>query len=259
MERKNIKRMLAEGKTVCGFVANLTDPAVVEIAGIAGYDFVRLDCEHTPMSTAEIRAFIRAADTVGIPLIVRLTDPAAVTGLLDFGAGGFMIPHVRSAKEAQAIVRDVKYHPIGLRGFSDGARAQQYGNADMSSFIRKANDEIVLLCQIEDIYGIQNMEEIIAVEGIDGICSGPNDIAQSLGIPGQPGDPRVREVEEKIIATAQKYGKQMFMSAKTKERAVELIKKDVRALSLCYDYGALREAASRRLSAFRDLPQEAAL
>lgn len=253
MERKNIKKMLADGKMVYGFVANLTDPAVVEIAGIAGYDFVRLDCEHTPMGTAEIRAFIRAADTAGIPLIVRLTNREAMTGLLDFGVGGFMIPHVRSAEEARAIVRDVKYYPVGLRGFSDGARAQRYGDADMVSFIRQANDEIVLMCQIEDIDGIRNMEEIISVEGIDGICTGPNDIAQSLGIPGEAGDPRVGEVEERIIALAKKYGKQMFMSAKTRERAEALAARGVRALSLCYDYGALREAAGGRLAAFRNL------
>ena len=256
MGRKNIKKMLADGKMVYGFVANLTDPAVVEIAGMAGYDFVRLDCEHTPMDTAEIRSFIRAADAVGIPLIVRLTNLDAVTGLLDFGVGGFMIPHVRSAEAARAIVRDIKYWPVGLRGFSDGARAQRYGNVDMTSFIREANDEIVLMCQIEDIYGIRNMEEIISVEGIDGICTGPNDIAQSLGIPGQTEDPRVREAEEQIIATAQKYGKQMFMSAKSRERAEALAAKGVRALSLCYDYGALREAADSRLAAFRDLPQQ---
>lgn len=245
--RKNIKKMMAEGKRVFGMVANLADPAVIEIAGIEGYDFVRLDCEHTPFSIQEIKACIRAADAVGIPLIVRLTELDAVTGLLDFGVGGFMIPHVRSAEEARAIVRDVKYYPVGLRGFSDGARAQRYGHVDMQEFIREANDEIVLMCQIEDRYGIANMEQIIAVEGIDGICTGPNDIAQSLGIPTQTKDPRVKEVEERIIATAKKYGKQMFMSAKTPERARELAQKGVLALSVCYDYGALREAASTKL------------
>lgn len=253
MGRKNIKKMMAEGKRVFGMVANMTDPAVIEIAGICGYDYVRLDCEHTPFSILEIRNCIRAADAVGIPLIVRITELDAITGLLDFGVGGFMIPHVRSAEEAKRIVRDVKYYPIGLRGFSDGARAQRYGFVDMKQFIQDANDEIVLMCQIEDKYGIANMEEIIAVEGIDGICTGPNDIAQSLGIPTMTKDPRVKEVEQRIIATARKYGKQMFMSAKTPERAKELMDLGVMAVSVCYDYGALREAAATKIDTYREL------
>ena len=167
VQRKNIKQMLREGRFVYGMVANLTDPAVIEIAGLAGYDFVRLDSEHTPFSLQEIRACVRAADCVGIPLIVRVTELDTVTGLLDFGVGGFMIPHVRSGREAREIAEAVKYHPIGLRGFSDGARAQQYGRADMQDFIQKANDEIVLMCQIEDKYGMEQMEEIIATPGID--------------------------------------------------------------------------------------------
>ena len=98
VQRKNIKQMLREGRFVYGMVANLTDPAVIEIAGLAGYDFVRLDSEHTPFSLQEIRACVRAADCVGIPLIVRVTELDTVTGLLDFGVGGFMIPHVRSGR-----------------------------------------------------------------------------------------------------------------------------------------------------------------
>ena len=253
MERKNIKKMMKEGQHVFGMVANMTDPAVIEIAGICGYDFVRLDCEHTPFSICEIRNCVRAADAVGIPLIVRITELDAITGLLDFGVGGFMIPHVRTAEEAERIVRDVKYYPVGLRGFSDGARAQNYGFVDMEEFIRKANDEIVLMCQIEDKYGIANMEEIIAVDGIDGICTGPNDIAQSLGIPTQTKDIRVKEVERRIISTAKKYGKQMFMSAKTPERAKELMEQGVLAISVCYDYGALKETASAKINFYKEL------
>ncbi len=244
---------MAEGKRVFGMVANMTDPAVIEIAGMCGYDFVRLDCEHTPFSILEIRNCIRAADAVGIPLIVRITELDAITGLLDFGVGGFMIPHVRSGEEARRVVRDVKYYPVGLRGFSDGARAQKYGFADMKQFIKDANDEIVLMCQIEDKYGIEHMEEIISTEGIDGICTGPNDIAQSLGIPTQTKDPRVKDVEKRIIATARKYGKQMFMSAKTPGRAKELLDLGVLAVSVCYDYDALREAAKTKIDFFRDL------
>ena len=253
MKRRNLKSMLAQGQYVFGMVINLNDPSVAEIAGLSGYDFVRLDCEHTSMSTHEIREFIRAADCVGIPVIVRLTDIDDVTGLLDFGVGGFMLPHVRSAQEAARAVEAIKYHPIGLRGFSDGSRAQRYGHVDMSRFIQEANDEIVLMCQIEDKYGIAHMEEIISMEGVDGVCTGPNDISQSLGIPGQTKDPRVKEIEERIIATAAKYGKHMFMSAKNEARARELAAKGVRAFSVCYDLGVIREAAESRLTFYRGI------
>lgn len=247
---KNIKQMLKQGEFVYGMVVNLNDPAVIEIAGLTGYDFVRLDCEHTPFSLKEIRECIRAADCVGIPLIVRLTELDTVTGLLDFGVGGFMIPHVRSSKEAFDAVQSIKYHPVGLRGYSDGARSQRYGYADMQEYIQNANDNIVLMCQIEDKYGIEHMEEIIATPGIDGICTGPNDISQSLGIPGKVNDYRVKDVEERIINLAHRYGKYMFMSAKNEKRAKELARKGVRALSICYDYNTLREAAEKQLKKY---------
>ncbi len=253
MKRRNIKKMLADGQFLFGFVANMIDPSVVEIAGLAGYDFVRLDCEHTPFSIQEMRNFIRAADAVGIPLIIRLTELDAITGLLDFGVGGFMIPHVRTKEEAEEAVRAIKYYPIGLRGFSDGARAQHYGDVDMKQFIKEANDEIVLMCQIEDRYGIENMEKIISVEGIDGICTGPCDISQSLGIPGDTGNPKVKAIEDQIIDTANRYGKYMFMSAKTEKRFEELSAKGVRAFSVCYDYQALRKAANGNLSKYKEL------
>ena len=252
-QRKNIKQMLDKGRYIYGMVINLTDPAVAEIAGLAGYDFVRLDCEHTPFDHAEIRSFIRAADSVGIPVIVRLPELGAITGLLDFGAAGFMIPHVRSAEEARAVVQAAKYYPVGLRGYSDGARAQSYGAVDMEEYVKQANDEIVLMCQIEDKYGIENMEEIIAVEGIDGICTGPGDISQSLGITGLICDPRVKQVEARILATARKYGKQMYMSAGGEERARELATMGVRAFSVCYDFRAICEAAGSKLALFKNI------
>ena len=223
MQRKNIKKMIMDGEMVVGLTAHLMDPAVVEIAGLTGFDFVRLEGEHFMPDWATIRSFAQAADNVGIPLLMRVNRLDDITALNDLGLAGYQIPHVQTAEQAKKIVEMVKYAPVGARGMAKHVRAQKYGFTPFDEYHQFAAEETLLIVQIEDKQGIENMEDIIAVEGIDVICSGKADISQALGIIGQLGDERVREVESRIISLAKKHGKKLMILGRNKEDWQQLI------------------------------------
>lgn len=211
MERKNIKKMIANGEMVVGMTCQLLDPVSAEIAAWAGFDYVRLEGEHIPLDLSVVTNFKRACDAVGIPLFVRINRLDDITCLNDLGVSGYQIPHVQTAEQAKMIVDRVKYAPVGARGFARHVRSQRYTLKPFDEYVKEANEEMFLIVQIEDKLGIENMEEIIKTPGIDCICSGKGDISQALGILGQMTHPRVRAVEDEIIRLAKKYGKSLMI------------------------------------------------
>lgn len=244
MHRKNIKKMIENGEMVVGMTAQLLDPAVAEIAGWAGFDYVRLEGEHIPLDLGNVRDFIRAADSVGIPLFVRTNRLDDITAMNDLGVAGYQIPHVQNAEQAKMIVDRVKYAPVGARGFARHVRAQQYTMKSFDDYVKEANDEMFLIVQIEDRQGIENMEEIIATEGIDCICSGKGDISQALGLLGQLTHPKVREVEDRIISLAKKYGKKLMILGYDHEDWIYRVSRDETNITEhMIDIGMLADAA----------------
>ena len=244
VERKNIKKMIQNGEIALGMTCSLFDPAVAEIAGIAGYDYIRMDCEHNLCDYSAIKSFIRSADSVGIPVIIRLTNLDNITALNDFGVSGYQIPHVKNAEQAKRIVQLSKYAPVGIRGVISTGRAHQYGDIPFDAYKTCADEEMLIIVQIEDNQGIQNMEEIIAVEGVDVICTGKGDISQALGILGDKMNPKVDEVENKIIEMAQKYNKPTLVVGKNESHWIDLVKnKSVAMAEYANDISMLLSAA----------------
>lgn len=251
MERKNIKKMIANNELVLGLIVNIPDPSIVEMAGLAGFDFVRLDGQHCIFSHETIADFVRAADSVGIPVIVRVPDTHSITNLLDFGVAGIMVPHVKSAAHAKEIVDLVKNQPYGYRGMCGAVRAQRYGDVSMSEYMKQAEEEMLLIIQIEDKEGIANMEEIVHVEGLDLICTGRADISQALGLVGQPNHPDVIAMEDRILECAQHAGLGFQLSAFSMEQAKQFYDRGTRAITIGSDvmllFSHLKElVASRR-------------
>ena len=131
MERKNIKKMLENGEMVLGLTCQLTDPTVAEMAALAGYDYIRLDF-------SMIRDFIHTADSVSLPVIMRVTRTDDLTALADLGVAGFQIPHMHSAEQAKEMVQKVKYAPVGIRGYCNAVRAQKYGCTPFHEYYEQA-------------------------------------------------------------------------------------------------------------------------
>ena len=188
----DFRATLKNGNSVLGLFMKTCDPAFVEIAGFAGFDFVILDMEHGPASLETMQNHLRAAQTAGVLPVVRVSelDEVKIAQVLDIGAPCVQIPQIHNAQQAETAVRAAKYHPAGERGLCRFVRAANYSALWKSEYLDRANQVLVIL-QLEGKPAIENIDDILTVEGIDIIFIGPYDLSQSLGMPGEVTHPEV--------------------------------------------------------------------
>ncbi|KAB2850371.1 MAG: 2-dehydro-3-deoxyglucarate aldolase [Hyphomicrobiaceae bacterium] len=169
-------------------------PQIVEMIGAAGFDWVLLDCEHGSIGLESLEIMCMAAEAAGITPIARprSSDPTEIAAVLDRGAAGVQVPHVNSAIDARRAVASVKFGPQSLRSLAVGTRPDRYGLAgSMTAYADKANAETLVAVQIEHAAALPNIEEMLAVAGIDVFFIGPSDLSQSMGFAGNPKAPPV--------------------------------------------------------------------
>lgn len=202
LKENKLKRRLEKGEVVIGPFMKFTDPAAVEIFGFAGFDFVIIDIEHGPISIETAQNLIRAAEVIGIAPIIRVTEnkPALILRALDIGAQGVEVPQINDKESAIRAIQAAKFAPAGNRGVCRFVRAAGYSALDRYEYFEHANRETISILHIEGTEGINNLEEILSVKGIDVTFIGPYDLSQSLGVPGQVDHPRVIKEMEHIVA-----------------------------------------------------------
>ena len=202
MMRENpLKARLEAGETVVGSFHPIPAPGIVELYGLVGFDFVIVDAEHGPSSVETLEAQVRAADAVDLPVVVRIAEntPQNILRHLDTGVLGVQLPMVNNAEQARAVVASVKYPPVGRRGLA-GVRANGFGlMGSLGDYTRLANANMLVSVQVETQEAIDNLDQIMKVEGIDVVFIGPNDLATSLGYPGESANPKVLEVIEGLV------------------------------------------------------------
>jgi len=218
----NIKDFLKKEENVLGLCLHLADPSIVEIAYHAGFDFIRIELEHMLFDYSLITSIIRTADNYGMPIFLKIRNLVDITALLDTGASGIVIPHVSGVEKISKAVKLTKFSPIGERSLFSHSRYLGYGEKSIIDYMKNANNIISLVAQIEDTNGLNNLDEILSVNGVDMVTTGRYDLSQSLGFAGQPEHKEVLYVEEKVIKTALKYGKYPIISANTTERIFKL-------------------------------------
>ncbi|MDR1560306.1 MAG: hypothetical protein LBS84_11545 [Clostridiales bacterium] len=204
--RRNIKQMVSEGNTPVGMGLAVPSPFMVELAAVAGFDFIWIDMEHNLFNPETVQNIIRAADSAGMATCARIAQKDQILPLLDFGMVGFTIPHVHTALETKELVDIIKYAPDGRRGFCTGGRAQRFGAMPHSEYIKEIADEVMLSIMIEDKEGLENAEAILDVPGIDYLQLGPGDLSQAVGVIGQFDHPLVTEKKEWLLSLADKRG-----------------------------------------------------
>lgn len=205
MLQNRLKQAARSGRTAYGVYITQPAPALVELAAQAGFDFVRIDAYHGTMSPETMESLIRAAYASGITPTVRVAnDPVQILAALEQGAMGITVPDIESAAAARAVVAACRYPPRGQREISRPVRMIGEPN---EAYFRWADEELVVSVQIESPAGLAALSEIVAVDGLDMVQSGRQDLALSLGVPGQPSHPRVLEAEERIVEAAWKAGK----------------------------------------------------
>jgi len=208
--RNRVKRVIDEGGIALGgLVGTFQGPTMPELLGLAGYDAALIDMEHGGFDLDQVQVLIMASEIAGVTPMVRIPglDPYLVTRLLDIGAQGIQLSGVSSAAEAQAVVDAVRFPPVGKRGLIGNSRALRYGGVSSADYLKTAEQNILIKVTIEDIEGLDAVEEIAAVEGIDLLGAGPHDISAALGVVGQPDAPVFVEAMDRIVRAAQSGGK----------------------------------------------------
>lgn len=207
LRNNRIKEAIREKRTAFGIYVENPSSVIVELAGIAGFDFVRLDWCHAPFNINIIADMIRAAECQNIVPFIRLDlDVQKISSVLEMGAMGIIVPDISTAEEARAVVNAAKFSPIGDRGMFSAVRKSGYGSIDAATFKKWSNEEIMVGIQIESLQAIENLDEILSVEGIDIVLSGRQDLSNALGVPGQKNHPLVLDAEEKLFNMAKSKG-----------------------------------------------------
>lgn len=185
MVSKVLKERINDGDLVIGSWITTPSPAIAEILVAAGYDWVVVDLEHSAISIEQAGELIRTIDLGGSAPLVRITSnsPDQIKRVMDAGAHGIVVPMVNSAQDARDAVSATRYAPNGIRGVGL-ARAQGYGSK-FSEYLEWQKESAVVIVQIEHKDAINNLEEILAVPGVDGFIIGPYDLSCSMGIPGE--------------------------------------------------------------------------
>ena len=242
-----IERFKSKMRTdgVIGVFCKTCDPAVIETLGYAGMDYVIIDLEHGPNSVQTAQNLIRAAQITGMLPIVRVKESChSVMGeVLDVGAGGIQVPQISSREEAQAVIERTKFAPMGNRGVCRFVRAANYSAKDRFEYFKDANETVTVL-QIEGQEGIDNIDSILAVDGIDVLFIGPYDLSQSLGVAGQIDHPLVEEKMLEIIEKCALRNMTVGTFVDTPENAKKWKRLGVKYISYSVDMGILHDAAS---------------
>lgn len=228
-----IKKAFTESRPAFGMFIMIPAPALVEVAGYAGFDFVILDTEHGAAGPETVEHLLRAADAAEITPIVRVTafDRALILRALDAGAQGILVPHVRSAAEAEAVVAACRYPPAGARSLATTSRAGRHGFRTVAEHIERSNREILVAVQIEDAEAIPAVEAIAAIPGLDVLFVGPADLSLSMGHAGRPEHPEVQEAIGRTFKAADAAGKEIGYFVRDAEAAKAIVARGVRMVS----------------------------
>jgi 2-keto-3-deoxy-L-rhamnonate aldolase RhmA len=254
------KQRLREGRLVLGL--GLRQTRTVDIGLIArtcGFDYLFIDCEHNAMDLSVASDISVAALGQGVTPLVRVPgkEPFHSVRVLDNGAQGVVIPHVDSADEARAIVDNLRYPPAGHRSISRASPLVAFENVPLEQFMGEANDETLIVAMLESPTSIDQAEEIAAVEGIDVLLIGTNDLCAEMGLHGQFGHQRVTDAYARMIEACRMHGKFAGMAGVREDALMErYIGMGARFVLAGVDLPLMMEAGKARTKFLRSLEEQ---
>lgn len=245
MRENKIKNILDSGKIAVGMGIFTGSPIIIQMIGYSGFDFVFIDMEHTPVTIdRELQSLIIAANESGLATCVRVkaNDQTLIRTTAEFGADAIVVPHCRTAEDARNMVAAVRFPPFGIRGSATDCRSAGYGcypDFSFPEYVDKSNKETVVIPLAEDPEFFDNIDEILAVEGLGGIQLGPSDLALGLGIKETYNfdNPAVKSRFTILFEKAKEKGIPLMgpIAPPTFERACEMIENGVRVMTLRND------------------------
>ena len=251
----SLKEKLLNGERTLGTMVESASPFVVEGLGCTGLDYVVIDNEHSPVEAGESAELIRAAELNGLCPVVRVREISrpAILKLLDAGAQGLIIPNVNGIQDVKETVNFGKYAPIGKRGFCP-SRKDGWGfdcQGLLMDQMKDQNDNVLLIPQCETVGALDAIEDIVKIEGVDGIFVGPYDLSIDMGIPGDFTSVSFQGAVERIIQACHRSGKFCMCFAGTAEAVAEGFKRGYDSIAFAMDMGILIGAYKQELSKIR--------
>lgn len=242
---------LIAGKLLIGCWTSLASPITAEVLGLADFDWLLLDGEHSPNDvTTFIPQLMALKDSASAPVVrPPVNEPVIVKRLLDAGFHNVLFPFVESADEARAAVASTRYPPAGIRGISVSQRNNRYGT--VPDYFKTINDNIAVLVQIESRKGIDAVDAIAAVDGVDCVFIGPGDLSAALGHIGNPGHPEVQEVIAHLIKRSKAHGKPAGILAPAEADARRYIEWGATFVGVGSDLGVFRAATQALRDKFK--------
>jgi len=241
-----LKDKIKNKEKIIGMYVQLSDISISRIAGLAGYDFVWVDTEHSYMSPETVLGHLMALKSTGTPIIVRVPqdDLTATKRILELGVDGVIFPLVKTAEEANRVMSYTLYPPYGERGFGP-MNAIDYGMKNVNEYIDNNHKDLCRFIQIEHIDTINNLDEIMKNEYIDGYIYGPNDLSGSINILGHPFDDKVTELMKNSIKKLHDNGKYVGIASGgySEEVLQHWASFDVEMLSAGADFDFIRDGA----------------
>ncbi|MSU47755.1 MAG: aldolase [Opitutus sp.] len=248
LRSSRVLKLLRDGQLPTVLKINLSDPRVIEIAGLTGIDAVWLCMEHVPNDWIGIENQVRAGRVHNIDTLVRVARGSYSDYIRPFEAGatGIIVPHVASEQEARQIVEWVRFHPVGKRALDGGNIDGQFCLVPLADYIQHSNTERVVILQIESPEALENVEKIAAVPGFDGILFGPGDFSHRVGKAGQLDAPEVVAARKRVAAACRQHGK-FAMTAGLIAPFPDLLAEGYRVFNLGADVVALTAYVKQRL------------
>jgi 2-keto-3-deoxy-L-rhamnonate aldolase RhmA len=254
--RNHVKEKLLRGEVIASMTVRLVRGVeIARIAKTAGFDSLYVDMEHASFSLETAGQICMAALEAGVTPFVRVPGVAEVSRVLDAGALGIIAPHVRSAEEARDYVRATKFPPLGERSAAGPLPHLHYRSFPAAGADAALNAATTLMVQFESEQALLKADEIAAVEGVDMVMIGSNDLLADWGIAGQYEHPRLREAYAKTIAACRKHGKHVGVGglASRPQLAADFVRLGARYVSTGTDLGFLLAACSAKAKEVRDI------
>ncbi len=248
MDIYNIKKKLKQGEYVAGPFVRMAEQAIIEMIGYAGFDFIIIDLEHGPLEVYQAENLVRTARMVGISPIIRVRENSETMILraLDTGAAGVQIPQINSEEMAAGSVKASYFHPKGNRGVCRFTHNAEYSNIPRDQYFKMANENTLVVLQVEGKGGVENIDAILDTPDIDVLFLGPYDLSQALNLTGQVSHPEVLKTIETITKKARNKGIAVGSFADTPENIKRQKDMGIQYLSTYIDTGIFYES-SRKL------------
>lgn len=259
MPQNRFKGLLAAGHRAVGtMVFEFNTPGISRVLDATGVDFVVFDMEHSGFEIGDMRHLIAGARAASFTPLVRV--PAAeyhfLARVLDVGAHGVMVPMVESREQAEAIVRACKYYPEGGRGAAFGVAHDDFRSASVVDTMARANADSAIIVQIETACGVDHVEEIAAVPGVDVLWIGHFDLSQSLGIPGQFDHPRFVEAVATVAAAGRRHGRALGVMVSDPVAGESWLERGFQAVAYSADIWLLQRALAEGIAWLRGTETE---